>query len=108
MHPKEHKNYRDELYLKWIREQPSIVSGDYDKWVTDIGSGKNDAHHVWNTGKKGKRNDYLAVPLTRKEHQLYHQIGHKGFEEKFNINLEWCIINLMSDYLRGIHGLETE
>tara|TARA_Y100000310_G_scaffold299988_1_gene335303 strand:+ start:955 stop:1269 length:315 start_codon:yes stop_codon:yes gene_type:complete len=78
LHPK-YQNHRNEKYLEWIRRQPSIVSDGFDAWDMDRGEGRNDPSHTWNTGKKGKRNDYLAVPLTRKEHRQYHDIGHDEF-----------------------------
>lgn len=91
MHPR-YQGYIDDDYLKWIREQPSIVS---------MTPGPNDAHHVWNTGKPGKRNDYLAVPLTRGEHTQYHHYGHEWFEDKYNISFEAEIIKLLARYLHG-------
>ncbi len=98
MHPKE-ISHVDEDYLEWIRRQPSIVSGTFGAWDADRGEGRNDAHHVWCTGKRGKRNDYLAVPLTRGEHQVYHSQGHDSFEKRFNIRFEWECLKLLMTYL---------
>lgn len=89
MHPK-YEHYSDEEYLQWIREQPSCVSGLPPP---------SDPHHVWNTGKKGKRNDYLAVPLTREEHSWYHSKGHESFEIAYNVSFEHLIIRMLSKYI---------
>jgi len=89
-HPRREK-YVDERYLQWIRDQASIVSQS---------PAPSDPHHVWGSGAKEKRNDYMAVPLTRFEHQLYHSIGHKSFEERFNLKFEEEIIRLLIRYLR--------
>lgn len=92
MHP-QHELHTDEDYLQWIREQPSIISGR---------PAPSDPHHVWNTGKKGKRNDYLAVPLTREEHTHYHSWGHKTFEERYNVELMWEIQKLNAKYIKHL------
>lgn len=88
MHPK-NVIHHDLEYLQWIREQPSIVSE---------APPPSDPHHVWCTGRKGRRNDYCAVPLTREEHTLYHSMGHEWFETTFNKDLKDEIINLLSAY----------
>jgi hypothetical protein len=33
-----------------------------------------------------KSSDYSCVPLTREEHQEYHQIGKAAFERKYRVN----------------------
>lgn len=83
--------YKDDEYIVWIRNQPSIISDT---------NPPSDPHHVWcSGGGGGKRNDYLAVPLTRAEHSLYHQKGHDWFEEAYNISFENEIIRLLTRYL---------
>lgn len=93
MHP-QYKLYRNEEYRLWIKKQQSIVS----PYPAD------DAHHCWNCGKKGKRNDYLCVPLTRGEHDDYHRLSHDRFEQKYNLDLKDEIINLLCEFIeeRGI------
>ena len=88
-HPKFMK-FIDKGYLQWIREKPSIVSG-YPP--------PSDPHHLFNTGKKGKRNDYLEIPLTREDHTEIHTIGHDTFEEKHCIDLMAEAFNLLSRYI---------
>jgi len=100
VHPKLVK-HRNEKYLEWIRQQPSIISKTFDAWDEKKGEGRNEGHHAWNTGKKGKRNDYLAVPLTREQHTEVHHIGHLAFQEKYNFDWEWEIMNLMSEYIES-------
>lgn len=95
MHPKQvvHINKN---YLKWIRKKSCLVCG---------APGPNDAHHVWNSGKKNHGNDFLAVVLCRSHHTFsdsaYHNLGHKKFEELWNIDLKDEIINLLSEYIEG-------
>lgn len=101
MHPQQ-VHHRDEDYLNWIRRKESIVSGKFDSWDMDKGEGRNDPSHTWNTGKNGKRNDYTAVPLTRKEHTEYGNLGHDSFEKKYNIDFKDEIINLLSEYVEKI------
>lgn len=105
MHPK-YQNHRNEKYLEWIRRQPSIASGKYDSWDIDKGEGRNDPSHTWNTGKKGKRNDLTAVPMTRTEHTDYHSIGHDEFERRYNINFKDKIIILLSKYIERLQSNE--
>jgi len=59
----------DEDYLKWIRTQPSAISGDYD-W-SEAG-GFCEACHVRraNEAGTGYKPPYSAIPLTHKEHHI--------------------------------------
>lgn len=95
--------FRDEKYLHWIRRKPSVVTdkvkGQFDSWDMDKGEGRNDPHHLFNAGKPGKTNDYLAVPLTRALHTEIHFIGHETFEEKYNVNLLEEAFNLLCEYV---------
>ena len=91
MHPK-YEHYRDEKYLEWVREQPCCITKSPPP---------NDPHHVWNTGKKGKRNDYCAVPMVRWVHTLYHSLGHEPFEKKHNVDLCWEIMKMLMNYIKG-------
>ncbi len=88
-HPKQ-KIHRCKKYLEWIRKKNCLVCG---------APGPSDPHHVWNSGKKNHGNDFLALPLCRRDHQDYHQHGHDAFEAKWNVDLKDEIINLLSEFL---------
>lgn len=93
MHPKNHV-YHNKKYLDWIRGKECLCCGRPPR---------SEAHHVWNSGGKKAPNDYLTVPLCPKDHTFgrhaYHRIGHKAFEEFWNIDLKDWIINFQSEYL---------
>lgn len=88
--------YRDEKYLKWIRKQPSFLSGQFWRYEEQSGEVFNDPSHTWGTGGKTRRNDYCALPLTREEHTELENIGEKAFEKKYNIDfMEQIALHLM-------------
>jgi hypothetical protein len=96
MHPKQ-KIHKNKDYLAWIRRKPCLACGK---------KGPNDAHHVWNSGKKNSGNDFLAAPLCRSHHTFdataYHNMGHDKFEYLWNIDFKDEIINLLTEYLEEI------
>ena len=61
-------------YLKWIREQPSIVSGKHPC----------EAAHLHARGAWGS--DYSAIPLTHEEHSALHLKGLDAMEYKWHLN----------------------
>ena len=63
---------RDPAYLKWVREQPSVISGA-------LGC---EAHHPKIRGHGGstKCSDYWAIPLTHEEHMDFHARGQHTWE----------------------------
>lgn len=93
MHPKQ-KIFKNKKYLAWIRKKNCLVCNMLPP---------NDAHHVWNSGKKNHGNDLLAVPLCRKHHTFgadaYHLTSHDIFEFTHNLDLKDEIINLLSEYI---------
>jgi len=62
-------------YLKWIRSQPSVVSGKTPC----------EAAHLHSRGAWGS--DYSAIPLTHEEHQEFHRRGQDALEYKFCTSL---------------------
>lgn len=90
-HPK-YEIFKDEKYLKYIRQLPCLVC-----------SRPSESHHVWHSGGKKLSNDYLAVPLCNSHHTMggdsYHRLGHDTFEKRHNLDLKDEIINLLCDYL---------
>jgi len=58
------KTYRSKKYLAWLREQPSVISGQ-----------PGEVHHIIGEGMGGmgtKASDLLAFSLTRIEHTALH------------------------------------
>jgi len=99
VHPKQ-KVHINKKYLAWIREKPCLVCGK---------PGGNDAHHVWNSGKKNHGNDFLGISLCRKCHTFgphaYHNIGHDRFEAFWNLDLKDEIINYLSEYIEACNTI---
>ncbi len=66
---------RCERYLRWVRRQPSAISG----------RPADDAHHIIGHGMGGmgmRASDLLTLPLTRDEHMALHQHGWRAWEER--------------------------
>ena len=72
------KPFRSKKYMAWVKTLPSCVSG----------KSPCDAHHIKVPGFGGtsKPSDLFVIPLTRDEHQEFHQIGWTSFEDKYNID----------------------
>ena len=70
------KTWRSEKYLKWVKSQPSVVSG----W-----SPAGDAHHIKGRGFGGtvKCCDLFTIPLTREEHDKLHSMGWESWENYY-------------------------
>lgn len=73
MFPK-NKAWRCEKYLKWVKQQPSIISG----------MPADDPHHILGHGfsGSGKAPDWATIPLTREEHNELHHIGFREWENR--------------------------
>lgn len=78
MFPKENR-WRNKKYLAWVKEQPSIVSGQP----------AGDAHHVKGYGLSGGvvAPDWACIPLTREEHNAFHA-DPEAWEERYGTQLE--------------------
>lgn len=80
-------------YEEWIREKPCLVCGR-----------KAQVHHVWNSGGKKAHNSMVSVSLCERHHlhgfpDSYHSLGKEEFEDRHCLNLEWEIINFLSQYI---------
>jgi len=93
-HPK-YKIFHDEDYLKWIRTLPCLVCG----------ASPSEAHHDYHAGGKKLRNDYLGLPLCAVHHTYggdsYHRLGRTSFEGRHSLDLNWEVINLLSQYINN-------
>ena len=84
-------------YLSWIRTLPCLVQDrNWFCW------GPIDPHHVGHNGH-GRDNDYNAVPLCRRHHDLAHDLGRQPFEERFNLSFAAAIQGL-NDEWPGVLG----
>ena len=80
----------DPAYRRWIRTQPCLVQ-DRDC------RGPIDPNHVGRFGR-GRDNDYNAVPLCRRHHDLYHEIHRQRFEARFGVSFAAAIAGLNEEY----------
>lgn len=77
----------DKAYLRYVREQPCIIS-----------SQKAEPHHTVSVGAGGS--DYLSVPLSHILHVECHAIGKDTFQEKYGVSFDKEIIRLLTNYIR--------
>ena len=77
--PKENA-WRCNAYLDWVKSIPSCISG----------RPADDAHHIKGHGMGGttKAPDWATIPLTRDEHQRFHDIGWESWEREYGSQLE--------------------
>jgi hypothetical protein len=80
---------RDSDYLAFIRQQPSLVSGQY---------GCEAAHTGSDGGMSQKASDYSCVPLTPAEHREYHRIGKAAFGRKHGLDYDTCTRRLYAEW----------
>jgi len=89
---------RDELYLKWVRAQPSVESGQYGCI----------AHHLIGGGRFStlKTSDYLAIPLTDAEHRVLHDKGWRAWEALHGSQKEHAADVLLQAIIEGVLVLD--
>lgn len=65
----------DQAFRKWIRTQPSCLSGNFSEHVN--GEGRCIAAHVRRAGQSGTayKAMFSCVPMTDEEHRFQHQHG---------------------------------
>jgi hypothetical protein len=80
---------RDSAYLAFIRQQPSLISGQY---------GCEAAHTGSDGGMSQKASDYSCVPLTPAEHREYHRIGKAAFARKHGLDYDTCARRLYAEW----------
>ena len=83
----------DEDYLKYIRSQSCIISGQIAE-----------PHHTRTRGASGS--DYCAVPLSRILHTEIHAIGRYAFREKYGVDFNKAIIRLLIGYIKQLKARE--
>jgi hypothetical protein len=91
----------DRVYLKWIRSQPCLIRNRECR-------GPTDPHHVGHFGQ-ARTNDYSAVPLCRRHHDLAQQIHQGPFEERYGVSFAAAITALNEEYrvLKGKRDQNT-
>ncbi len=85
-----YKTCKNRKYEKFIRSKSCVICGTFPV----------DLHHI----DHARRNAVYTVPLCQFHHrpgfpQSYHQLERRRFEELHNINLDWIVINLLSEFL---------
>ena len=86
-------NYRNEDYLKFVRNQDCVVDGNNINTVS---------HHVrinQNGGMGLKPSDYRVIPLNWKRHSELHTIGEKSFYKKYGIDENLIITCYLCKYI---------
>lgn len=66
----------DNDFIKWVRRQPSCVSGSFSEWVD--GEGRCEFAHVRRVSRgsgTGIKPMFSGVPLTHDEHAMQHEKG---------------------------------
>jgi hypothetical protein len=78
---------RDPAYRKWVKSQPSVISGEVPA---------GDSHHIKGHGLGGsvKCSDYYTIPLTRAEHREFHAMGFQSWEAKHGSQLMFALKTL--------------
>ena len=58
-----------------------------------------DGHHL----EHARKNSFMLIPLCRTHHTFgkdaYHVLEREGFEDRHSVNLDWCVINLLMEYI---------
>ena len=86
------KTSRDKKYLQYVREHPCVACGNP----------RTVAAHTGRGGERIKPSDYSCIPLCATCHGEQHQIGHRSFEEKHNLDYQGIQIRLMESYIQRI------
>ena len=86
------KRIEDESLLETIREMPCLICS----------KSPVDAHHMTSRGAGGGDTKDNLVPLCRKHHQEYHQIGISKFAWKYPRIKEWLTRHQRFDLLAKI------
>lgn len=82
---------RSDQYLEWIRSMPSPLSGNPASL----------AHHLVRSGTSNKGSDFMAVPLTDKEHKELHNMDEDAFWNKYGFDPQSLAAAYMHLYLTG-------
>lgn len=93
------KPARDDAYLAWVRQQPSCISGGWH-------ANGNEAHHLIGHGRfgTGKNSDYMAMPLTPREHQELHHMGWNAWEAQYGSQTMFALRTLVKAIEDGFFG----
>lgn len=87
---------KDEKYLKWIRQQPSIIPCPRKSFII--------AHHVGCSGGK-YGNDYVGVPVPFIMHiSKFHDIPEIETYHYYRIDIFEIICNLLAKYIYESYG----
>jgi len=89
--------FRSKPYLRWIRTQPCICSGQSNV----------EAAHSWPSSIGGKSSDITALPLTERYHRTDNEgldkIGRANFERMNNLDLNREVIKHINRFLSEGH-----
>lgn len=82
--------FKNSKYEKWIRSKPCLICG-----MEPV-----QGHHL----EHARRNCYLLLPLCVEHHlngfpYSYHELERDRFEEHHRVNLDWVVINQLSEFI---------
>ena len=87
---------RDDAYLKWLRDQPCILTG----WTATETSAV-DPMHIGTLGKSIKSSDDEALPVRHEFHAFGHQHGEMSMFRKQMP--DWLIREALRAYAREMY-----
>lgn len=100
-----HRNHRNSKYLKWLRTQNCVVSGEKAQC----------AHHIrleTNGGSGLKPSDYFCIPLKNEYHttgaHALHIIGEDTFFKQFKLNRDELFLKFLKGFLKEEHNIVVE
>lgn len=86
--------WRSKKYLEWVKTISSVLNE----------SNGSDAHHMKGHGMGGtvKAPDWAVFPLTREEHEEFHKIGWRTWEEKYGSQWEFVARTMAQAIIDGV------
>ena len=80
--------YRSVKYLKWVSQQPSVLSG----------LPADDPHHIKGKTYGTKPPDWACIPLTREEHAYLHSVGHVQWERENGSQCDYLVKFMIDNF----------
>lgn len=78
-----------EEYLRYVREHKCCITGEHPV----------EAHHLIYKSRGGQASDLFAVPMSSEIHKEYHSLGHKKFVEKYGVDFNAIVTQLIEGFI---------
>lgn len=91
---------------KWTIRKGKVVNDRYEKFIRSksciiCGVAPVDLHHNFHV----RSSSYFGIPLCRQHHtggsDSYHNLEHRAFEKKHNINLWQVMFELLTEFIEN-------